>query len=67
MQRLEHGPVLALAWEPNGRHLASGGQDGLLRVFDTETEAGSKERKEGGRVDHHHPIIFSLHSSFLVG
>ncbi len=37
IQHAHSGAILALDWAPSGRHLASGGQDGIVRVWDTHT------------------------------
>jgi WD40 repeat protein len=47
LERLPHpgrcmaheGPVLALAWSPEGRHLASAGEDGTARVWEVASGA----------------------------
>lgn len=44
------GPVTALAWEPQGRLLASGGRDGLIHIWQTATGTRLCTFSHGGKV-----------------
>lgn len=55
--RLSHahpGEITALAFAPDGLFLASGGQDGLVQVWDTDTGALRHTFCHGSAVEHLH-------------
>jgi serine/threonine protein kinase len=48
--REQEGAVLALAWSPDGRFMASAGQDMAVQVWEVATGKGSSQYKHGGEI-----------------
>jgi WD40 repeat protein len=51
------GHVLAIAFSPDARQIASGGIDGTVRLWDTAT--GTPLRTLAGHTGHVHSVAFS--------
>src|SRR4051812_46668451 len=62
--RGHHGPVLAVAFHPDGRRLASGGFDGLVRIWDTRS--GTTRRRLAGHRAKVTALAFSADGRWLV-
>ena len=45
--RKHDGPVLALAWSPDGRHLFSAGQEGLIRRINGDSDVLEQQWHSG--------------------
>jgi WD40 repeat protein len=63
--RAHEGGALAVAWSPDGRLLATGGRDGMVRVWDTASWRQRRElRGQAGAV---RSLAFSLDGQWLAG
>jgi tRNA A-37 threonylcarbamoyl transferase component Bud32 len=62
--RGHEGPVWAVAFHPDGQHLASGGDDQTVRVWDVS--AGRERHKLLGHADSVHGVAFSPDRRWLA-
>lgn len=58
------GPVRCLSFSPGGEYLASGGQDNVVRIWNTETASQSVELR--GHSSHVRNCTFSADGNWLV-